>query len=305
VDLTISESVSFYPRVTFGAESVHQDQQLLSGQSISTASSAFGSSSQTNTGAWLNVFAPLLLHPRQHFFIGLGPRVFHGFAKTVGVADVGGERTRVGAGLIVGGHWGGEPEETHAGAPSTEAPPPRERRFGEAGEVVLSGELSASLDSLTYRGSDAQYVSAGFAPGFDVFVANHLSLGVDFAVSYGSTTGYGSDGSRIDYTTTSYGIAPRVGVDVPIASSLSLYPRAELGFGTLTQDETSTNSYENKHTISRVWVSLYAPLLVHPAPHFFVGFGPLVLHELSSSDQYQKDNRRTTIGASLLLGGWL
>ena len=317
-DFPLGERISFYPRFTFGAESLHSDRQLVSGPSISTPG-ALASQSQSNTGAWIAAFTPLLLHPRPHFFVGAGPRVFHGFAKTIGDAGVGGERTTIGAGLILGGSWGGEPDDAHDTRGSADAPAPdardapdapvasrvSTRRFGDAGQLVLTGDLSASISSLTYRGSDAQYFSVAVAPGFDVFVANHFSIGVDLSIGYASTTGLASNGAKIDYTSTSFGIAPRVGVDVPISSSLSFYPRAAIGTGSLTQDEVSSNGAENKHTVARTWVSLYAPLLVHPEPHFFVGVGPLVVHELSATDQYGKENQRTTIGASLLLGGWL
>jgi hypothetical protein len=39
--------------------------------------------------------------------------------------------------------------------------------------------------------------------------------------------------------------------------------------------------------------------MLHPAPHFFAGFGPFLDVDLSG------DNRATTWGARLTLGGWI
>jgi hypothetical protein len=61
-----------------------------------------------------------------------------------------------------------------------------------------------------------------------------------------------------------------------------------------------------------VSVDLYVPLLVHPAPHVFIGFGPRASYELSDSLSFSNEplapsvqNRATTWGASLVVGGWL
>ena len=52
------------------------------------------------------------------------------------------------------------------------------------------------------------------------------------------------------------------------------------------------------------WIEVYAPLLIHPAPHFFVGFGPDVfidvIHDVGGTE-----NRRVYWGATSLVGGWL
>ena len=56
------------------------------------------------------------------------------------------------------------------------------------------------------------------------------------------------------------------------------------------------------------WTSLYVPLLVHPAPHFFVGLGPFVTHDVDHEYTAQNGgkgkNEGTTVGAALTVGGW-
>ena len=50
----------------------------------------------------------------------------------------------------------------------------------------------------------------------------------------------------------------------------------------------------------------YAPLMIHPASHVFIGFGPTFSHDLvRAADRVGPDNLATTIGAGLLVGGWL
>jgi hypothetical protein len=55
-----------------------------------------------------------------------------------------------------------------------------------------------------------------------------------------------------------------------------------------------------------VWLGLSSPVLVHLAPHFFVGLGPNVTQDLSRSYTYGTASvqyRQTNIGAGTILGG--
>jgi hypothetical protein len=55
-------------------------------------------------------------------------------------------------------------------------------------------------------------------------------------------------------------------------------------------------------------LDLYVPLLLHPARHFFVGFGPDALfdpYHSFSSDGGTSDHLRYFVGASSITGGWL
>jgi hypothetical protein len=100
-------------------------------------------------------------------------------------------------------------------------------------------------------------------------------------------------------------------VDLPLGAARSIYPQFALGIGHSAGNETSGTS-ENDSVADIVSVSLYVPLLVHPTPHFFVGFGPSVYGEISHAVTFPADplgpsvqNRETTLGAGLIVGGWL
>jgi hypothetical protein len=46
-------------------------------------------------------------------------------------------------------------------------------------------------------------------------------------------------------------------------------------------------------------LNLFAPVMVHPAEHFFIGFGPALDTDLTG------DVKATTIAGRLTIGGWL
>jgi hypothetical protein len=301
-NIPLGEAFSLWPTVNVGFEWARQEEQLVSGSSLSVAASPLGYPTTTRTGPYVGGYLPLLLHPKPHLFIGFGPSFFHDFGPAQGGPSVGGQRTNVGAGLTVGGWFGGPPPA--AGAEPGEKP--RERRFGSAGEVVLANDIVASAHSQTYAGSAASTTTVSVAPSFDVFVADHFSIGVAVTASYSNAgAADATTGAPVTNSRTTFGIAPRVAVDVPVAPWLSFNPRASIGFASGSYDEKSAAS-ENQAKDSTIWTGIYAPLLVHPASHVFAGFGPSVTYELSHAygpEGFQ--NRATTLGAGFTVGGWL
>jgi hypothetical protein len=69
-------------------------------------------------------------------------------------------------------------------------------------------------------------------------------------------------------------------VNFALGDSFSIDPQFTLGVSHQAIDETSGTS-EDKTADGIVSVNLFVPLLVHPARHLFVGFGPSVYHEVS------------------------
>jgi hypothetical protein len=54
---------------------------------------------------------------------------------------------------------------------------------------------------------------------------------------------------------------------------------------------------------SAIFTYFYAPILLHPVSHFFLGFGPSLYVDLAHTVN-DMPNRRTALGASSTLGGW-
>jgi hypothetical protein len=309
LNVPLGGPLSWFPEVTLGFEWTRQSEQLVSGTSISVAGSGLGYPSTDQFGPFVDVYLPLLLHPTDHFFIGFGPEFFHDFGTVSGGPNIGGQRTELSANLTVGGYWGGERSAGVVQAPP--AAPAHGQRFGDAGQLVLSNDLVLSAASLTYAGTDSTSRSISIGGSIDYFVIDHVSLGVGANIASSYTRGI--DPTTSVPVTSSYNdvsFAPRLGLDLPLGSAFSIYPQFELAIGHAVYDETSAGS-EDKFAEDTVSVSFFVPLLVHPAPHVFIGFGPTAYHDLSNSVSYPDplapsvQNRETTFGLGTILGGWL
>jgi hypothetical protein len=187
--------------------------------------------------------------------------------------------------------------------------------FGTPGEIAISGTSGLGASYRSYAASEASSLSLGFGPAVDVFVARNVSLGLSAGVSYSDARGYGADGSLVETTTTTIDGAVRAGIDVPIADSLSFWPRVFVGFEWVQQSQQAVNGGTTSVVSSPLgfptttrdgpWASIVFPLTLHVAPHVFASFGPSLFHEFSKA-QGGPDigGERTTVGAFLEIGGW-
>lgn len=279
----LSSAISWYPRFTFGGQS----------RTTKTESGALGSPvdiDRTDTAGFLTLYAPLVLQPAPHLMLGFGP----GITREIGDRS----RTTVYGQFVLGTFWGGEPDAALATTDATAAPARvvKGPRFGDAGRWVVTGETRASLSWSTPNGEsrDGDVTSLAFAPGVDVFVASHLSLGGQ--VFLGTTYDSGFRQSQL-------GGGARVGYEIPLGERFSLWPRLGIAVARLiTNDDSSgSNSYATAATMS-----LGVPVLWHVASHGFLGFGPYVKQDVVRSyDGGTSGNVGTELGASFLVGGWL
>jgi hypothetical protein len=307
LNVPLGERFSWYPQLTVGFEWTSATEQIVEGASLSVAASPLGYPSTTELGPYVRFYAPFLLHAADHFFFGFGPGFFRDFASVSGGPNVGGQRTEVFTDFVIGGYWGGEPGP--AGPSRSTAPP---RCFGEAGQLVFANDLNVSVEWTSHVGVDSTSLTTLFGGSVEYFVVDHFAIGVSVGISSASVKGIdGTSGAPVSTSTTALTFAPLLAADVPIGRVFSLFPRLSLSIGHERYDETSGSS-ENSTTDDVVAVGLYIPLLVHPAPHVFVGFGPSGNHELSHAVSYPNDplvpavqNRETTWGAGLVVGGWL
>jgi len=294
-NLPIGELVSWYPRLTLGVSAAHSETTTLK---VSNGSEFPPPSSESAIGPWLNLYAPLLIHLAPHFFVGLGPRWEQEFGVTRGGPRNGTKSTLLGAQLVVGGWWGG-PAPAEAGRGTEQI----EESLGTKGQVVITSaaEVWGSVVSLSHhKGSRTSFV---IAPGVDYFIAQNLSVGVEALASHSTAKSLDSTSEATDTTSTSIGVAPRIGQHVRLTSAVSCWPQLELGFGTVESDQSSSSG-RNQHSRTRSWLRLSLPLLVHAASHFFVGVRFYFFYELSDKDQRGYENAARSAGLSLLLGGW-
>ncbi len=91
---------------------------------------------------------------------------------------------------------------------------------------------------------------------------------------------------------------------MPLTKWSSFWPQVELGYGTLSI-KLSSRDGTNQHSSKRMWLRLSAPVLVNVSSHFLLGAGPYFFHELYDTDQHGTDNKAESVGANLVLAGWL
>jgi len=287
--IPLGQRFSLWPVVTVGVASQKQDTQETQAQTNSEAGD-YGRPrpSVSATLAYAKLEATLLFHPARHFFIGAGPYAARDAALDKDSASL--ESSVFGAELLVGGDFGGpraaEPEPTGFEPPPQ--PKPQGPRFGHRNSFVLSNDLVLSA-AATVPASQSTFAAQ---PSVDWFFVEHLSLGASTSFSYAYD-------SKSTLHAIGYGGGLRFGGDIPLASALSLFPRG--GFtasqltGTIPEDTTV------------VTLGAYIPVLFHPEPHFFVGFGPSasteLVHHISSSPG--SPQKATTLGLGMTVGGWL
>jgi len=80
-----------------------------------------------------------------------------------------------------------------------------------------------------------------------------------------------------------------------LSDYFSLWPRLSVDFTELNETGQSAGVATAVLNESGVAIELYVPVLLHPVPHFFIGFGPYAEAGSPSGE---------VVGAKLTLGGW-
>ena len=177
------------------------------------------------------------------------------------------------------------------------------RDFGAPGELAISSDAQISLIGQSYSGNGAPGNTFQFVlqPAADYFVIQNLSLGgyVEYAHQSQSGTN-GGPGTSSD----TFGLGPRIGYDIPLSDLFSFWPKAFIGF-------SSTNTSSGNQSFGQnAWsVGIYAPFLLHPSQHFFLGLGPELATQLSNTVSQGNNSASgptaTTYGLAFTVGGWL
>jgi len=304
VNARLGESISWYPRLTLMLTSSHSTVTPLS---TSNGEAPGPAVSESSVGPAMNLYAPLLLHPASHFVVGFGPRIYYDFAITRGGPYDGSQSTLLSADFTVGGWWGGEAsdrKEADGAHPSEELKHEKSAElFGGPGQIVLTSATDASITHRTYSNSKGSETYLTIEPGIDYFVTDHASIGGSLVIAHSGGTGLDYSGTSTEFASTSFGLDLGAGYNLRLSTIASIWLRGKVGFGSV-DSSVSSASGSNQHTRTRGWVDVSAPILVHPATHFFFGAGPFLLHDLSNRDQYNYENKATRLGLSLVLGGW-
>jgi hypothetical protein len=259
------------------------------------------SETTTRTAPWVILQLPLLWHLAPRAFVGIVPYLGQELGTSYSGPAPNGAQTWGGVAFVLGGWVGGTdpPARGDEMLPVKPAAP-----FGTKGQFALS--LEASGSAYSYAGAGSSGGSFAVEPGLDYFVIDHVSLG--FVV--GGTYSRGTGGDPLTGLSSSgegggWYIGPRVGVDLPLGNVVSFWPQVTVEAGTSVED-AKEGSFENNYSIVEAWASVYAPLLVHVAPHLFVGFGPWFAQDMVRTVTYANastlQDPSTRFGASVLVG---
>jgi len=148
-------------------------------------------------------------------------------------------------------------------------------RFGEPGQLVIDQSFTLAASSMSfdteglaeYRGNQVT-----LAPVVSWFAARRvaLRLGARFVHSWASAA-QGSLGHA-----TNIGASPGIGYALPLGQHLSLWPRVSADLGKTWYD---AGDFGAATSVGLSFGAL-APVLWHPADHFFIGLGPGISWQL-------------------------
>jgi hypothetical protein len=179
------------------------------------------------------------------------------------------------------------------------APALADGTFGSPGQLAVSGDMQFTVQGQSYSAPNGQIApgsstTVALAPAADFFVVQGFSVGGQFIYAHASqnspvqgTASVSEDG---------FGIAPRVGYNVALGDTFSIWPKVFFEY------ETTTIS-NGGGSASALSVGVYVPVLVHPARHFFLGLGPNVQTELSTTGG--NGTKETQYGVMFVVGGWV
>jgi hypothetical protein len=166
-------------------------------------------------------------------------------------------------------------------------------QFGGKGQLAISSDAALSISNTSLSGVDDTTTRIQLQPAVDYFVIRSLSIGGSVLFSYAKTGGTHS---------TSFGIGPRVGYNIPFSDLVSVWPKIGFSIANTSQPTkivTPTGTTTDNVSNTAVALNVFVPVMFHPAPHFFAGFGPFIDTDLSG------ESKATTYGAKLTIGGWL
>jgi hypothetical protein len=167
-------------------------------------------------------------------------------------------------------------------------------RFGDKSQLTISSDAGLSIATTSVSDIDGSTTTITLRPAVDYFVANNVSVGGFVGLDYVKASGSHA---------TTFAIGPRVGYNLAFSDRFTLWPK--LGFSYSTTDvSTDVPTGPNTTTStgasgSHIALNVFVPVMFHPVPHFFIGFGPALDTDLSG------DARTTTIAGRLTIGGWL
>lgn len=182
-------------------------------------------------------------------------------------------------------------EEPPARSSGSGAPQPGE--FGALGQIAVSADVQFDIVHRSQGG--AGQTTVVLRPALDYFLLPSFSVGGFIGFAQASAS-FGPLAGNTDLTEVSLGA--RAGYDLRLTEVLSAWGQARLSYA----HDTFTAPVGGSTGGSIVSLALFAPLLFHPAPHFFLGAGPTLSQQLANSIPNQ--STATDFGLLSTIGGY-
>jgi hypothetical protein len=169
--------------------------------------------------------------------------------------------------------------------------------FGRERQWTFSSDAALSISRQTQSDTPGAVTTVTLAPAVDYFIIKNLSIGGTVGLEYRKAG---------DLTGTRFTLGPRVGYNFEVSRMLSVWPKLGFSYAHTNQDfrrgaivNGNQTTIEVSNDSNAIALNLFVPVMLHPAPHFFAGFGPFLDTDLSG------DNRATVWGFKLTMGGWV
>jgi hypothetical protein len=110
---------------------------------------------------------------------------------------------------------------------------------------------------------------------------------------------HGNNGTGTSITI--FGIAPRVGYNLPITNGISWWPKVFFEYVTFSESNNGPGGNASA-------IGLFAPFMFEPAQHFLIGIGPNVSTQLGNNvtqgNMSTGRPKETVLGLQATIGGW-
>lgn len=154
--------------------------------------------------------------------------------------------------------------------------------LGQPGQIAIAGDFQIAIQSISVEDVDDSVTAILVAPSGDFFIIPNLSVGGQ--VIYANRS-FG------DVSERTIGLGVRAGYVIGLGK-VSIWPKAGFSY---------THDKDDLSSTSALTLNLFAPLLVHPVDHIFLGLGPNLDLDLYAADDRLK---ATAIGITSTIGGY-
>jgi hypothetical protein len=165
--------------------------------------------------------------------------------------------------------------------------------------VLLAGDFAVSYQHISSSASNSTSIDLlRLAPTFDWVAVKSLTIGAWLVYEHTSEGSTSAD---------DYGIIPRVGWMAELGPSAFIWPRLGIGYLHGLPDVINLAISTSSGSVNRFQLDIDVPIVFTPVPHFFIGVGPLIRVDLSSSASSaiaSSDNKLTAFGVTTLVGGY-